>query len=169
MCVLFSGYILTTSSDKATIGLDFTFTCATSNTFVAFSRDATTVCTITGRNTNGTCVLDTGYISSYTYTCNLTTNTYTVSIPGYYMTDSLHRTIWLCANPFGGGESSKKKLYVNGELFDFKYNNTDTAFVRVFCNAFSNVLGIVKPQYFELLKTRRQSLYHVTLQKKWFS
>ena len=145
MCVQFSGYILTTSSYKATIGLDFTFTCVTNKTLLTFNRDSTTVCTITGSNTDGTCALEPGYNTNYTYTCNPTTNSYTATIPGSYMTNSLHKTKWWCSNPFRTGKSSKKILYVNGELFDFRYNITDTAFVRPFCNAFSNVLTIIKP------------------------
>jgi hypothetical protein len=116
-CLLVSGYTLRTSSDKATVGLDFTFTCITTETFIIFNRDSSTVCFITGRNTDGTCALDGGSISDYTYTCNTTTNAYTVTIPGSYLIESLHGTTWRCENPFGGGQSSTKILYVNGELF----------------------------------------------------
>ena len=116
-CLLVSGYTLTTSSDKATVGLDFIFTCVTTNTVIVFTRDTTTACTITGGNTDGTCVFKGEYITDYTYTCNPTTNTYAVTIPGSYLTDSLHRTTWRCWNPFGGGGSNTKILYVNGELF----------------------------------------------------
>ena len=116
-CLLVSGYTLRTSSDNATVGLDFTFTCITTETFIIFNRDSSTVCFITGRNTDGTCILDGSYITYYTYTCNPTTNAYTVTIPGSYLTDSLHRTRWRCENPFGGGGSNTKIFYVNGELF----------------------------------------------------
>ena len=116
-CLLVSGYTLTTSSDKATVGLDFTFTCITTETFIAFNRDSSTVCTITGSNTDDTCALEPGYIANYAYTCNTTTNTYTVTIPGSYLTESLHRTKWCCENPFGGGQANTKILYVNGEVF----------------------------------------------------
>ena len=146
-CLLVSGYTLTTSSENATVGLDFTFTCVTTNTLIVFTRDITTVCTITitfkcvtgktvttetyvlfsrdgttvcfitDSNTDGTCALDGSYITDYTYTCNTTTNTYTLAIPGSYLTESLHGTIWRCENPFGGGRSSTKILNVNGELF----------------------------------------------------
>ena len=116
-CLLVSGFTLTTSSDNATVGLDFTFTCVTTNTFVVFNRDGTTVCVITGGNTDGTCALDPGYTPDYTYTCSPATNAYTVTIPGYYLIESLHRTRWRCENPFGGGGSNTKILYVNGELF----------------------------------------------------
>jgi hypothetical protein len=128
-CLLVSGYTLTTSSDKATVGLDFTFTCVTTQTLIAFCRDGSTVCIITGSNTDGTCALDHGYITNYAYTCNPTTNTYTVTIPGSYLTDILHRTRWCCENPFGGGQLSTKILYVNGEVFfsffpfSFNYNS----------------------------------------------
>ena len=111
-----SGFTLTTSSDKATVGLDFTFTCVTTEAFVAFNRGVTTVCTVNGGNTDGTCVFDGDYITDYTYTCNPTTSTYTLTIPGSYLTESLHRTAWRCQSPFGG-ESNTKILYVNGEVF----------------------------------------------------
>jgi hypothetical protein len=91
-CLLVSGYTLTTSSDNATVGLDFTFTCVTTDTLITFDRSSTIVCTITGCNTDGTCVLEPGYITLYSYTCNPTTNTYIVTIPGTYLTVSLHRT-----------------------------------------------------------------------------
>ena len=71
---------------------------------------------MTGGNSDGTCVFAGGCITDYTYACNPTTNTYTVTIPGSYLTGSLHRTTWKCNNPFGGGGSSTKILYVNGEL-----------------------------------------------------
>ena len=76
------------SSDNATIELDFTFTCVTTETVITFDRDSTTVCTITGSNTDGTCVLGGDYITDYTYTCSPTTNTYTITIPGSYLTNS---------------------------------------------------------------------------------
>ena len=87
-----SGYTLTTSSDKATIGQYLTFTCVTTYTLILFNKDSTTVCFISGSNTDGTCVLDGGYITDYTYTCNTTTNTYTLTIPRSYLTESLHGT-----------------------------------------------------------------------------
>ena len=87
-----SGYTLTTSSDKATIGQYFTFTCVTTYTLILFNKDSTTVCFISVSNTDGTCVLDEGYITYYTYTCNNTTNTYTLTIPRSYLTESLHGT-----------------------------------------------------------------------------
>ena len=94
-----------------------TFTCVTTYTLILFNKDSTTVCTITGSNTDGTCVLDGGYITDYTYTCNTTTNTYTLTIPGSYLTESLHGTTWWCDDPFEVGTASNTKiLYVNGEL-----------------------------------------------------
>ena len=106
------------SSDNATMGLDVTFTCVITENVIAFGRDSSTVCIIAGRNRDGTCVF-VGYCNTdYTYTCNPTTNTYTVTIPGSYLTESLHGTTWKCQNPFGGG-SNTKKLYVNGELVFF--------------------------------------------------
>jgi hypothetical protein len=116
-CLIVSGYTLTTSSDNATVGLDFTFTCVTTDTVIIFTRNSTTVCIITGGNTDGICVLNGAYNTDYTYTCNPTTNTYTVTMPGSYLTDSLHGTTWECQSPFGGGLSSTKILYVNGEYF----------------------------------------------------
>ena len=89
---LVSGYTLTTSSDKATIGQYLTFTCVTTYTLILFNKDSTTVCFISGSNTDGTCVLDGGYITDYTYTCNTTTNTSTLTIPRSYLTESLRGT-----------------------------------------------------------------------------
>jgi hypothetical protein len=63
-----SGYTLTTSSDKTTIGLYFIFTCVTTYTLILFNKDSITVYFISGNNTDGTCVLDEGYITYYTYT-----------------------------------------------------------------------------------------------------
>jgi hypothetical protein len=111
-----SGYTLTTSSDSATVGLDFTFICVTTENVIIFNRNDETVCTITGRNTDGTCALEADYITIYTYTCNPTTNTYTVTIPGSDLIDSLHRTTWTCGSPFGGAPPNTKILYINGEL-----------------------------------------------------
>jgi hypothetical protein len=86
---------------------------------MSFIRDVTAVCTITGGNTDNTCVFSGYYIPDYAYTCNPTTNTYTVTIPGSYLTDSLLGTEWKCQNPFGGASSNVKILYVNGELLFF--------------------------------------------------
>ena len=119
MCVQFVGFTLTTSSENAIGGLGYTFTCITTETYIVFTRDITAVCTITGCNTDGTCVFSGEYITNYTYTCNPTTNTYAVTIPGSYLTDNLHRTTWTCRNPFGEGTSNTKLLYVNGQLFFF--------------------------------------------------
>ena len=117
--VHFPGFTLTTSSDKAPIGLDFILTCVTTDTFIMFNRDSTNVCIITDHTTDGTCVFAGGYTTGYTYTCNPITNTYTVTIPGSYMKESLHGRTWRCQNTFGGGGSNTKILYVNGELLFF--------------------------------------------------
>ena len=121
MYVQFAGYTLTTSSDNATVGLEFTFTCVTTETLIAFTRDVTNVCIFTGGNTDGTCVFGGGYNTNYTYTCNTTTITYTVTIPRSYLTESLHGTRWKCQNPSGGGVSNTKILYVNGALL-YRFN-----------------------------------------------
>jgi hypothetical protein len=115
--LLLSGFTLTTSSDHATLGLDFTFTCVTTGTYIIFKRDSNPLCTITGSNTDGTCALSRVCIKDYTYTCNRTTNTFTVAIPGSYLTESLHGTIWRCYYPDVGETSNTKILYINGELF----------------------------------------------------
>jgi hypothetical protein len=41
----FVGLTLTTSSENATVGLDYTFTCVTTQTVIVFSRDVTTLAT----------------------------------------------------------------------------------------------------------------------------
>ena len=115
--LLLSGFTLTTSSDNATVGLNFTFTCVTTETLIIFKRDSNRVCGIIGSNTDGTCVLHGDYNTDYTYTCNRITNTYAVTIPGSYLTESLHGTTWMCGYLFGPEASNTKILYVNGELF----------------------------------------------------
>ena len=115
--LLISGFTLTTSSDNATVGLDFTFTCVTTETYIIFKRDSNRVCVIFGSNTDGTCDLLGNYNTNYTYTCNPTTNTYTVTIPGSYLTESLHGTAWRCGHLFRSEASNTKILFVNGELF----------------------------------------------------
>ena len=121
MCVQFIGYALTTTSEKATVGLYFTFTCLTTETLVTFKIFTTNVCTITGSNTDGTCALDGSYNTDYIYTCNPTTDTYTVTILGYYLTDSLHETTWKYQDPFRGGVSNPKILYAKCELLFFLF------------------------------------------------
>ena len=74
MCLLLAGSTLTTSTDKATVGQYFTFTCVSTDTFIIFDRDSTNICVIIGGDTDGTCVLDETYETNYTYTCNPTTN-----------------------------------------------------------------------------------------------
>ena len=82
-------------------------------------RNGTTVCSISASNTDGVCVSHGDYNTDYTYTCNRTTNTYAVTIPGCYLSESLHGTAWRCYDLFGGEISNAKILYVNGELFFF--------------------------------------------------
>ena len=110
--LLVSGFTLTTSSDNATVGLDFTFTCVTTEAYIIFERDSNRVCIITGA-----CALHIACITYYTYTCNPTTNTYAVTIPGSYLTERLHGTTWMCGFLFGPEASNTKILFVNGELF----------------------------------------------------
>ena len=116
-CLLVSGFTLTTSSDNATVGLEFTFTCVTTETLIAFKRDSNHLCDMAGSNTDGTCQFFSSCITDYTYTCNHTTNTYAVTIPGSYLTESLHGTTWMCGYLFGSEASNTKILFVNGELF----------------------------------------------------
>jgi hypothetical protein len=59
---------------------------------MCLNKDSTTVYFISGSNTDGTYVLNEGYITYYTYTCNTTTNTYTLTIPRSYLTESLYGT-----------------------------------------------------------------------------
>jgi hypothetical protein len=102
LCVQFVGFTLTMSSENAIVGLDYTFTCVTTERYIVFTRDNDTICIITGGNSDGTCAFIGEYIANYTYTCNLATYTYTVAIPGSYLTDSLHGTTWQCKDRFGG-------------------------------------------------------------------
>ena len=120
------------SSENAIVGLDYNFTCVTTERYIVFTRDKDTICIITSGNSNGTCAFIGEYIANYTYTCNLATYTYTVAIPGSYLTDSLHGTTWQCNDLFGGPSSNTMLLYVNGELFFFFFF-VITALYMVFC------------------------------------
>ena len=119
--LLVSGFTITTSSDNATVGLEFTFTCVTTDTVIGFERDRNFVCIINGINNDGTCVFHGDYNTDYTYTCNTTTNTFAVTIPGSYLTESLHGTAWRCM--IIAETSNTKILYVNGEFFFHHFCN----------------------------------------------
>jgi hypothetical protein len=67
-------------------------TCVTTCAVILFNTDSTTIYFISGSNTDGTYVLNEGYITYYTYTCNTTTNIYTLIILRSYQTERLHGT-----------------------------------------------------------------------------
>ncbi|XP_076109514.1 uncharacterized protein LOC143078537 [Mytilus galloprovincialis] len=110
--ILVKDFQLTTSSRRATTGVNFSFTYSTDQTFVAFNKDDGPYCVVNGVQ-DGTCKLDSSCSSNNMYSCNITTGTYTFTIPGAFVTDSLHNSKWNCQSPFGiGNPSNNFEMYV---------------------------------------------------------
>ncbi|XP_052074672.1 uncharacterized protein LOC127712344 isoform X1 [Mytilus californianus] len=102
-----SAYLLTTSSDKATTGIDFNFTCyfPSIDYMLSISRDNTRECSF-----RSYCRLS-SYNQNYTCTCSGTT--IILTIPGSFDIDTLHGSQWMCKDLFFGGSSNKVMLNVN--------------------------------------------------------
>lgn len=112
---MFIDFQLTTSSRRATTGVNFSFTCTTVQTFVVFNKDGGPYCVVNGVQ-NDTCKLDSSCSSNNTHSCNITTGTYTFTIPGAFVTDSLHNSKWNCQSPFGiGNPSNNFEMYVRSK------------------------------------------------------
>lgn len=86
--LFFVAIVLTTSSDKATTGIDFIFTCNFSSFehYVSIYRDSILECGVPCRLYN--------YNLNYTCTCNDTT--LILTIPGTFDIDKLHGSTWIC-------------------------------------------------------------------------
>ncbi|CAC5371813.1 unnamed protein product [Mytilus coruscus] len=105
---------LISSSDRATIGVSFTFTCATNARAITFQNDGLAECTITGGDGNGTCSYAGECNTDYKYYCNNITDTYKLTIPSSYDIYTLHGSNWKCSLPQESGRESKSiQLYVN--------------------------------------------------------
>ncbi|CAC5419490.1 unnamed protein product [Mytilus coruscus] len=105
--VLFVAFVLTTSSERATVGLDFNFTCnSTDNTIVSIIRNSTYECIISN---DDTCTLH-FHNPDYNYTCY--NNSIILTIPGTYDIDILHKSFWKCGSLFGGSMSNTVLLNV---------------------------------------------------------
>lgn len=102
-------FVLTTSSDRATTGIDFNFTCIyTYAYYVIIYRDDTIECAIRGFGGCRRLFCN----ESYIYTCN--DNALVLTIPGTIDLDNLHGSSWNCRSS-DGFLSNTVILYVNSE------------------------------------------------------
>ncbi|CAC5421802.1 unnamed protein product [Mytilus coruscus] len=103
------------SSEKATLGVDFTITCVSNDRAIVFRRNVTNECTIAGGYSNGTCNLIGEYNHNYKYNCNNSTGEYmyNLTIPSSFNIDTLHGSRWSCSAPIEVVSSENIQLYVN--------------------------------------------------------
>lgn len=105
---------LSTHSSTVVEGEDFSFICSYGNSFIEFRKDNRPICYIRGINSDGTCDIPGSYERNFTYTCD--SSTYNVTIPGLFLTESLHGTEWECLNLFDNSQNSgKQKLYLKSK------------------------------------------------------
>ncbi|XP_063442083.1 hemicentin-1-like [Mytilus trossulus] len=90
---------LTSSSDGASVGVDFTLSCQSNVLSIVFNRDGNVVCTITGDNSDGTCRFFGDCNQNYQYRCNDSAGVYNLTIPSSYDIDTLHGSNWRCSAP----------------------------------------------------------------------
>ncbi|XP_063442035.1 hemicentin-1-like [Mytilus trossulus] len=113
---------LSTYPSTAVEGKDYSFICSYVNSFIEFRTDESTICVIIGINANGTCNISGSYNRKFTYSCD--SSTYNVTIPGLFLTESLHGTKWECLNVFDNSQrSGKKQLYVNTPITSVTLSN----------------------------------------------
>ncbi|CAC5414995.1 unnamed protein product [Mytilus coruscus] len=106
---------LSSSSDTASVGVDFTFSCVSNAKVIVFARDGKTVCVIPGAYPNGTCNFFGEYNKDYTYRCNNSTGVYNLTISSSFDIDTLHGSNWQCSEPNTPTNLKVIQLYVNGE------------------------------------------------------
>ncbi|XP_052074673.1 uncharacterized protein LOC127712344 isoform X2 [Mytilus californianus] len=99
--------ILTTSSDKATTGIDFSFSCNffSYENIVAIYRDTIRECRF-----RLPCRL---YSNNLNYTCTCNDTTIILTIPGTFDIDNLHGSQWKCSGVYGSSNFDTVMLYVN--------------------------------------------------------
>lgn len=112
---LSSAINLAGSSNKTTVGVDFTFTCRSNARVIKFERDGVDECIMTGSYPNNTCLFFGNYSKSFMYNCNNSTGVYNLIIPGSFDIDALHGSNWTCIAPLAIQFSSTIQLYVYGE------------------------------------------------------
>ncbi|XP_076109051.1 uncharacterized protein LOC143077049 [Mytilus galloprovincialis] len=102
-----SAYILTTSSDKATTGIDFNFTCYFSSIEydLTISRDNAFECSFRRH-----CRL---YRYNENFTCTCSDTTVTLTVPGTFDIETLHGSQWICKDYYYGERSNEVLLNVN--------------------------------------------------------
>ncbi|XP_063442082.1 hemicentin-1-like [Mytilus trossulus] len=103
---------LTSSSDGASVGVDFTLSCQSNVLSIVFNRDGNVVCTITGDNSDGTCRFFGDCNNNYQYHCNDSIGVYDLTIPSSYDIDTLHDSNWRCTVPSTSANSPTIQLYV---------------------------------------------------------
>lgn len=106
---------MTSSPDKAIVGVEFTFTCTTNVQFVSFRRETQNECLITGNYPNGTCRMSGTYNPNYTYDCNTSAGVYKLTIPSAFDIDILHGSSWTCTDVLTGDTSTPISLNVYGK------------------------------------------------------
>lgn len=113
--LLFVAFILTTSSDRATGGLEFNLTCMFPyvTPVVGIRRDGIYECVMDFNN--GACRRVLLLNPNFTCTCNPYIRSIVLTIPGTYDIDILHRTIWQCYSLLENIKSISVELYVNGK------------------------------------------------------
>lgn len=121
--LLFVAFILTTSSDRATAGLDFNLTCMLTNAtrLVGIRRDGIDECIMDVNND-----VCRGFLPNPNFTCicNPYIRTIVLTIPGTYDIDILHRTKWQCYSLLENIISMSVVLYVNGKYIKVKKKDT---------------------------------------------
>ncbi|CAC5419486.1 unnamed protein product [Mytilus coruscus] len=108
----YTAFLLTTSSDRATIGNEFNFTCnlaKDSNGIISIVRDHIDECII---DVDRTCRL-LNCNPNYDYSCNGSTIILTLS--GNFDIDSLHGSRWKCHDILRDMDSNEMMIYVNVE------------------------------------------------------
>ncbi|XP_076107186.1 hemicentin-1-like isoform X2 [Mytilus galloprovincialis] len=110
-----SAFLLTTSSDRATAGWEFNFTCSNfqpkyNNTLVNISRYNESKC-MAYVTYDGRCL----YILNHTisYTCICYYSSITLTVPGTFDKDKLNGSRWTCGSQIQGEVSNPVKLYVD--------------------------------------------------------
>lgn len=116
---------MTTSSDKATTGIDFNFTCDYHpfDDFVIITRDNLRECSFRSHCRR--------YHYNENYTCTCSYFTITLTLPGSFDIDTLHGSQWMCEDYYYGRRSNRVLLYVNGK---YEYDRDTLICQSILCS-----------------------------------
>lgn len=136
--LLSSAIRLIFSSEKATLGVDFTITCVSNVRAIYFRRDVTNERTIAGGQSNGTCNFIGEYNHNYKYDCNNSTGEYmyNLTIPSSFNINTLHGSRWICSAPIEVVSSETIQLYANGKSerhYKYKYHRFNSRTTKTNC------------------------------------